>query len=405
MKAYVVWLKTELKRVARRLPSLFLGAIVLALLVGATSFCALISAQIRGEKQEVGAKVALVAPQDSLTDLAVLFVEGMESVNEWCSFERYTFPEGMHALKEERVVALIEIPEDMVESILDGRNIPAKLYLTGEENVGSRLLETMAATGVCLLQTAQGEIYATADMLETYAFEDTQESLYSQINLYNLELVINREQLFKTKTLSETGTISVGAYFGATAVSLFSLMFGLLFADFLLEHTLRDAVLHRRGLLMGAQVLGRWKILTLVNFLWSLGLLVLICVLIDPTEGIWNCFCKCMGGSLYLLAAIACITAVYLLLGNIVKDKMAYMFTLGVGIFACGYVGGYFLPSGLLGEQVKEIAAFLPTTHMHRICSGILAGQEQSPNLLCLILWLLISLGTAILLQGRRQGR
>ena len=35
----------------------------------------------------------------------------------------------------------------------------------------------------------------------------------------------------------------------------------------MLEHTLRDAVLHRRGLSMGAQVLGRWKILTLVNFL------------------------------------------------------------------------------------------------------------------------------------------
>lgn len=423
MKAYLVWLKTEFKRVAQRLPSLFIGVIVLTLLVSAASFCALITAQIRGEKQQVGAKVALVAPEDNLTQLAVSFVSGMESVKDWCSFERCTLEDGLAALEASQVVAVIELPEDMLASILDGRNIPAKLYLPAKQTFGGTLLEIMAESGISLLQVAQGEIYATTDLYYEYPMSGSLGELYNEINLYNLDLVINREQIFKEVTLSETGGLSVGAYYGATAISLISLLFGLLLADFMLEYTGRERLLHLRNVSLGAQVIGRWKALTGVNFLWSFFMLLLLRIVLRTKEGIGMNIFSCIRESLYLLLAVACVTAICLLLGNLFRDKMPYMFGLGTGVFACGYLSGYFAPTGLLGQRVKDFAMLLPTTYLHRICSSVLAGQEVGQNLkkeyvlvlpdaikmpmwfICLFGWLVLGLLGSILLRGRRQFR
>jgi len=402
MKAYLVWLKTEFKRVAKRLPSLFIGAIVLTILVGAISCCALLSAQIRGEKEQVGAKVALVAPEDGITELAVSFVEGMESVQEWCSFERYSLEDGLQALKDKKVVAVIELPEDLIASILDGRNIPARLYLSDSENMGSILLEIMAQSGIRLLQVAQGEIYATSKLYGEYGFRESLGSLYSEINLYNLDFAINREQLFKTKMLSETGGLSIGAYYGATALSLMTLVFGLLFADFMLEHTRRDDLLHISRISYATQMFGRWKVLTLANFVWSLTVTIFLRVWLSSDEKVGSSVRGCLRESLWILLVIACVTAGYLALGNLIKDKMPYMFLIGIMIFVCGYAGGYFVPSGLLGRQMKALAEYLPTTHLHRIYSGALAGQKVDASLACLLLWLAAGLTIAILLRGRR---
>ena len=201
MKAYMIWLKTELKRVAGRLPSLFIGAVVLTLLVGAIAFCALIAVESEGENVQVGAKVALVAPDDALTEMAISFVTEMESVKDWCYFERCSLEEGLVALEQAQVVALIELPDNLIQSILDGSNIPAKLYLPGEVSLGGELLEIIAKAGISLLQVAQGEIYATTDLYADYSMDESLSELYEDINFYNLNLSIERTCLNTVRSL------------------------------------------------------------------------------------------------------------------------------------------------------------------------------------------------------------
>ena len=402
MKAYMIWLKTELKRVAGRLPSLFIGAVVLTLLVGAIAFCALIAVESEGENVQVGAKVALVAPDDALTEMAISFVTEMESVKDWCYFERCSLEEGLVALEQAQVVALIELPDNLIQSILDGSNIPAKLYLPGEVSLGGELLEIIAQAGISLLQVAQGEIYATTDLYADYPMDESLSELYEDINLYNLNLSINRENLFKHSTLSETGGLDVASYYGASAICLVTLLFGLLMTDVLLEHTQRDRMLHLSRVSMGAQIIGRWKVLTGVNFVWSFLLLLFLRMLLRSKESVWENLQVCLGASLQVLLAVGCMTAIYLLVGCLVRDKMSFMFIVGVGVFVLGYVSGYFVPSGLLGQWTKQIAVHLPTTYLHHIYSGILAGAKLPAGYLCLTFWLVVGLGLTVLLRGRR---
>ena len=335
----------------------------------------------------------------------------MESIKEWCSFERYSMEEGLIALEERRVVALIELPNEIIDSILDGRNIPAKIYLPKEASLGTELIEYMAQTGISLLQVAQGEIYATTVLHELYSIEAPLGELYNTINLYNLNLAMNREQLFKQILLSETEGLDAGSYYGATAIGLITLLFGLLVADLLLEYTQRDKLLHLDRVSHGAQIIGRWKVLTGVNFLWSFVMLIGFRLFLRKEEGLGKNLQVCVENSLYILWIIGCVTALYLLLGHFIKDKMSFMFVVGICTFVSGYVSGYFVPIGLLGQMTKQIAVYLPSTYLHRIYSGILAGQDVGQKLsvlgpipyVCMALWIVAGIGLSILLRGRRD--
>lgn len=402
MKAYLVWLKTELKRVAKRLPSLFIGAIVLALLAGAIAFCAFMYAQINGQRQQVEAKVAFVAPEDGLTDLAIRFVTGMESVKDWCSFERYTLEDGLNALESGTVVALIVLPEEVIQSILDGTNTPAQLYLPKEQDLGGTLLEIMAKAGISLLQVAQGEIYATTDLYYKYPLKESLSSLYSDINLYNINIALNREELFKTILLTETEGVSFVEYYGASAISIFALFFGLLYGDLILECSDRDKLLHKSRVSIAAQTIGRWMVLTFISFVCIFVVVLSMCCYLAGRDELGQSFILCLKHTPLLLLTVACLTALYMLIGTLLKDRMAYLFGLGLGIVIFGYIGGYFVPSGLLGTQMKSVASVFPTTYLHRISSSILAGDKTSSSYIVLLVWLICSLLLTYLLKKRR---
>ena len=385
---------------------------MLALLAGAVAFCAFTVMHIRGEKQEVGARVALVCPEDELTNLAVQFVTGMESLEEWCSFEKYDLEEGLEALSRREVVAVIELPEDVVKSILDGSNIPAKLYLPQGEELGSTLIQIMAKVGVSLLQVAQGEIYATTDLYMEYPLKQSLKELYGEINLYNLNIALNRESLFKSISLSETDGISLGAYYGGTAVGIFLLLFGLLLADMIVERTKREQLLHISRVTIPAQLIGRFKVLTLVSFLMTFSVEIALALWMNTdSKDVGEILTWCGRDSLKLLLAVACVVALYLLLGTLIKEKMTYMFVAGFGMLLLGYIGGYFVPSSLLGKQLKGLSSCLPTTFVHDICSGMLVGKDVGNDLMkqggyiCLFVWLAISLTLCISLRKRRYMR
>ena len=218
--------------------------------------------------------------------------------------------------------------------------------------------------------------------------------------------------------LSETESISLGVYYGATAVGMFTFLFGLLLADLVVESTDREKLLHVGRVSIGAQVIGRWKVLTLTNFI---GTFIAISAFRILTKGgdLWQSLKWCIGNSLYLLLAGSCITAMYMLLGTLFTDKMSYMFLLGLGSLVMGYMSGYFVPFGMLSMKIKSLACLLPTTYLHGIGRGILTSQDvnaildrqgtlllkQSGEIVayfCLLFWLVGSLFVCFLLRKRR---
>lgn len=224
----------EYKRAAVMLPSILKRAMMLAAVclaaAGVAVFCAVV---VQGDRDEGSRlRVGYTAKADPLTDLAVSYIQNIESIRSLCSLEAVTEQEGRRLLESGELSALIVLPEDVVNEILSGSNTPAVLYLPerhsgaapggGPGALGSVLLEEIASAGMGMLATAQAEIYASDAVLHMLSSEYAPESMYDDINRFNLQMAAGREKLFRTRTLSLTENDTYVVYFGSALFTVYT---------------------------------------------------------------------------------------------------------------------------------------------------------------------------------------
>ena len=114
-------------------PCFLAGAAVLAFLAGTVAFSA--SRALYGERALSGVQVGVVMPQeDRLARLALNLISSLDSVGSLCHFTQVEKEEGLSLLRGGGIAALLEIPPDVVEGILDGSNVP--VTVTFAENAG-----------------------------------------------------------------------------------------------------------------------------------------------------------------------------------------------------------------------------------------------------------------------------
>ena len=360
MKRFWIWLKTEYKRAAFLLPSLC-GR---AALVLAAVFLLLFCARRWAEGENSGPiKIGYAAQEDPLTRMAVSYVENMESVKSFCSLVAVDEEEGMERLRRGELTALIVLPRNVVEGILNGQNEPAELYLSQAAQPLGLLFEELADTGIGLLQTAQAEIYATSRLTEEFGEGgETLESMYREIDAFNLNLVMNREQYFRQRGLSPTGSQSVAVYYGGALFTVYLLLSGLFFIT-RLKRSMEEQMLLalRRGISLPAQLAGRTLVTVFLFFAASCLPAVLwlwppVRENLRPAPDLPVC------GVLFL--AFLCAAALLQLVCLLADSPSATILIWGVLALMMGYVSGCFLPSALLPEIVEKLSLFLPTTYI-----------------------------------------
>ncbi len=91
----VVWLRTEWKRMRACIPGLALKAVILAVVVSMTAFCAY---RIWSRNETEPVKIGYIAPDDKLTSLALTYIKHMDALKGWCSLsEMSSLEEGQEA--------------------------------------------------------------------------------------------------------------------------------------------------------------------------------------------------------------------------------------------------------------------------------------------------------------------
>ena len=146
---------------------------------GMIAFCAGVLQKQNSGGQKL--RVGYTAEESQITNLAVSYVQNMESVRSICTLEPVTEQEGKQLLENGGLAALIVLPEDVINEILSGSNAPATLYLHGTGRstvsggglgaVGSMLFEELSSAALGMLSTAQAEIYASDAVLRELTAE------------------------------------------------------------------------------------------------------------------------------------------------------------------------------------------------------------------------------------------
>lgn len=377
MKKYFIWFMLESKRVVFRLPSLLLGAIVLTIIVGVIAFC---GQKVAGQQPNRSKSViAVAANEDKMTELAVSFVESMESVKDWCRFERTDTETGMQMLQEGEAIALVVLPDKVVEHILNGTNVPAILYLREELPGSTQLFEELAQAGVMMLATAQAEIYASDELKEKYGIEDTLSDMYRDINSYNLNLALNREKLFRIRNVSATGQNSLFLYYTGAGMALFLLCMGMVLPENWALISVRNKLLREKGIGITAQIMGYQVILTLFLTLGSLLPICAIMLVNRLSDGKLTDGLKVQYERIpTVILSLVCAASMILLCRILLRDRRNVLMGLGMGSICMGFLCGCFVPEVLLPQSIQTIGAYLPMTYFREAWSSLLGGQGVS---------------------------
>lgn len=390
----------EYKRAAAMLPSILKRALLLAAVCLLAAGIIAFGAGILREHNdgEARLRVGYTAEQNQVTALAAAYVQSMESFRSLCSLEAVTEQEGRRLLQDGELSALIVLPDDVINEILSGSNAPATLYLPGHRAgavsggglgaVGSMLFEELASAGIGMLGTAQAEIYASDAILQemsarygTKAFEDGfLQSMYDEINRFNLQTAAGREKLFRKKTLSLTENDTYVIYYGSALFTIYVMFAGLFLGKFCKRSSLQQTMADRRvGVGYAAQFAAgclAGSVLMCVTVL--LPLLALLLLGLVPQVGRVLTIRVTWQGMVSLLLIIGFMTVYFMMIYQIVEKRESALVVTGILAVLQAYLSGCLIPSVLLPEAAAAVGRVLPAAMIKRGFTILFTGDTQS---------------------------
>lgn len=138
MKSYFILIQLEVKRALKRLGYLYLGMAALLILAGTAAF--LTGRLAYGDRVSERISIGVVLPEnDRLAGKAMSMAASLESVSSLCDFVTVDGKTAEEGLKNGEFYAVMKIPEGLVESIMDGTNLPVCVVFPGKASVEGRI--------------------------------------------------------------------------------------------------------------------------------------------------------------------------------------------------------------------------------------------------------------------------
>lgn len=350
--------------------------------------------------------IGYVAEENMLTDFAISYVENMESVKSLCVLDAVEEDIGKQLVEEGKLAALVVLPRDIVNEILSGNNAPAILYLPenatgsaeGIHAVGSMLFEEFANAAVGMLETAQGEIYASSILLNDFAQDVTMQgdttkngaylqAMYDDINQFNLGVVTARENLFYEKHLSVTENDTYVVYYASAVFTIYMLLSGLFFGAFCKRNKIEQEIAAKRlGISYAAQL----------GFRWFVGLLLMAVVALLPFFVFFIPSVKAILtvewsviGIIMLFLIVLFMTAYFMLIYQLVEKHQSALTAIGLLALLQAYLSGCLIPSVLLPRFIAKIGNILPAAFVKAGVTVLFAGSTRGvlKTVLGLFLW------------------
>lgn len=378
MKRTLLLWRLELKRTVKQLPSMLCFAVAL---LAVTVICAYAAGRLLyQDSPALEVTVAVVEEGESpLTELAINYVQGMESVSEICSFLTVTKEEGFTMLREGGAAALVILPGGMIEGILSGANQPVEIYFPDNAGIESALLKSFTDAGVQMLRVAQAQIYGIYDTARAYGTLEGLSVLYADVDRYNLAFALDRLALFKKQEVSATESLTVVQYASASGILFFLLLLGMACYPVMRPASIvLQRQLLRQGIGIGAQCFGRW-LCGLCGMAAGCGMLLLLIKAAGAGAGLGQ-----IGLWFFVLF---CITTFAFMIFQLAGSAVAAMLILFLSSAVMLYLAGGLLPWAFLPEKVQELAAFVPVTYLLQAVRSLYAGRIQGRTIGVLILF------------------
>lgn len=232
MRAGWTFFHLELKRYARAIPVILLESLLFGLLILAFGLFAV--RYVYGDRTIGRIRVGIVSMEnEKLSGKLVNFVSSMDSMEESCSFELMDETEAYRGLENGSIYAAIILPEGMIDGIMNGQNIPARvLFSTAHSRMETEVFKELASAGSRLLTVAQAGIYAADDLCLALEHREWIQETEDYLNRAYLDYALSRTSVFKLEEVNAAGKYSIIQYYEADLLLVFLSFSGLIMGKF-----------------------------------------------------------------------------------------------------------------------------------------------------------------------------
>ena len=366
MAAKLVYLKLELKRALKRLPHMAAGAIVLMAMLGTIAFAA--SKLLYGETTLERVTIGVVLPEeDRIARQLVRMLGTYDSVRSVCEFSFMDSSEAEKQLRDGEIFGIMNVPEGLVQGIINGTNIPVTITLPQGNALENRVFKELTSAGARTLGSAQAGIYAGDQLLLNYDLAEGISQLEADLNRIYMAYSLPRADLFEHVKVSATGDVDTLEFYGISAFVLYLLLAAIPVSGYLApESRVRSQKLSLAGI-------GPW--MATAARLAGLGALLLAAALPAALGALKFGVLEFSWLMLLALAAV-CLAAAALVLFcyEAAGTLMGGVMLLFLGAVLLLFLSGGFLPLVFLPAQVRSLAPFLPTTTLMNGAKMIVTG-------------------------------
>lgn len=374
-----------MKKILRQLPAVFFLSLILIALLGTAAVCA--QKILYAGQPLVRASVAIVTPEpdDMYFKFAINMLENMESTAESLEFHLCdTEKEGYRLLDQGRIIALIVFPENAINSILTGENIPIQVIFDSRNELSASVLAELTTAGTRLLSSAQAGTYTTSRLYYTYGAEQELNQAYDDVDLVNFSYCLYRQELFNQTPISFGGTENTVIYYASSALLLFLLLLG---SAFLQALSSGDVAFCDKLKCYNITPFSHFIVRFFGYFLFLFAGGNLLFFLGEP---ILKHFQKEAGEDsvlqilsleynsvtfLCLLLFALFLATYFFFIQAICREKNAAVllfFLLSSGLML---IAGNIIPLAFFPETIRNIAPVLPTYHFQLLLTGIFEGK------------------------------
>lgn len=366
MAAKLVYLKLELKRALKRLPHMAAGAIVLMAMLGTIAFAA--SKLLYGETTLERVTIGVVLPEeDRIARQLVRMLGTYDSVRSVCEFSFMDSSEAEKQLRDGEIFGIMNVPEGLVQGIINGTNIPVTITLPQGNALENRVFKELTSAGARTLGSAQAGIYAGDQLLLNYDLAGGISQLEADLNRIYMAYSLPRADLFEHVKVSATGDVDTLEFYGISAFVLYLLLAAIPVSGYLAPES---RVMSQQLSLAG---IGPW--MATAARLAGLGALLLAAALPAALGALKFGVLEFSWLLLPALAAV-CLAAAALVLFcyEAAGTLMGGVMLLFLGAVLLLFLSGGFLPLVFLPAQVRSLAPFLPTTTLMNGAKMIVTG-------------------------------
>lgn len=342
---------------------MFAGAIVLLFLAGTVALLA--GRALYGDRLAGRVAVGVVLPkEDALAKQMVSMISSLDSVKDMCDFRYMEREESLDGLRRGELSAVMEMPEDLIEGIMDGTNPEVSILLPENAWLESSIFKELTEAGAKILGSSQAGIYAGNELYITAGRQEEIQELEQDLNRIFLSYSLPREDYFRHLRVGGTGDVEVPVFYGISAYVLFLLLLAIPVSGYLLPFS---PVMQRKLSLAGAgsksRVLGRIVGLGSLFFTMSavMGILVWKGFRIFGPER--HFVMPDTGGFFWITILMVCMTAaalivlIYQAAGTLLGGIMLLFLT----VTAQHFLAGGFLPEVFLPEILRKLVPVMPS--------------------------------------------